>query len=136
MDANVIVAAFAGRGLCAEVFEVCLKECEIILEDDLINEIESTFQRKIKLPAEKTSSILQFILTQARIIKPNIKEKLVCRDPSDIQVLAAALETKADVIITGDEDLLILKKIGTTAIITPRQFWDLMAGRKKARQKF
>jgi putative PIN family toxin of toxin-antitoxin system len=42
----------------------------------------------------------------------------ICRDPKDDFILALAKVSKADYIITGDNDLLVLKKIGKTNIIT------------------
>jgi len=44
LDANVIVAAFASRGLCESIFEVCLSEHELILCEDLLDEIERNLQ--------------------------------------------------------------------------------------------
>jgi predicted nucleic acid-binding protein len=41
-------------------------------------------------------------------------------------VLATALAGKADVIVTGDEDLLVLKKFGGIRIVSPRQFLKLL----------
>ena len=40
LDANVIIAAFAARGLCESIMEVCLSEHEIVLSDDLFDEIQ------------------------------------------------------------------------------------------------
>ena len=49
----------------------------------------------------------------------------VCRDPEDDHIIALADSARANYIITGDEDLLILKRYGSTQIVTPRQFWAL-----------
>ena len=38
LDANVIIAAFAARGLCEPIMEVCLSEHDIALSDDLLDE--------------------------------------------------------------------------------------------------
>ena len=45
----------------------------------------------------------------------------VCRDPDDDAVLACALAAQADLIVSGDEDLLILKEFQHIPIITPAQ---------------
>ena len=49
----------------------------------------------------------------------------VCRDPDDARILALAELSGADYIITGDGDLLVLKKFGSTQIVSPRRFWEL-----------
>ncbi len=46
----------------------------------------------------------------------------LCRDPKDNFLLALAKDGKADYLITGDNDLLVLKKIGTTRIISITEF--------------
>lgn len=52
----------------------------------------------------------------------------VCRDPDDEVVLAAAVEGRADRIVTGDKDLLVLGEYEGIPIITPRAFLDLIEG--------
>jgi hypothetical protein len=47
----------------------------------------------------------------------------VCRDPDDDHILSAALQIKADCIISGDADLLILKKYEGIPILNPSNFW-------------
>ena len=42
----------------------------------------------------------------------------ICRDPKDNFLLALAQDGKATHLITGDNDLLVLEKIGKTKIIT------------------
>jgi putative PIN family toxin of toxin-antitoxin system len=45
-----------------------------------------------------------------------------CRDPDDDKFLALALTSRADFIVTGDDDLLTLHPFHNTAIVTPKQF--------------
>ena len=45
-----------------------------------------------------------------------------CRDKEDDSVLACALACKADYLITGDRDLLEIKKFHKTKILSPREF--------------
>lgn len=44
-----------------------------------------------------------------------------CRDPHDVPFLQLALAAKADALVTGDGDLLILAPLRGVAIITPAQ---------------
>ena len=51
---------------------------------------------------------------------------ILCRDPNDNFLLALAKDGKADYLLTGDNDLLTLKKIGRTKIITINNFFTIM----------
>lgn len=48
----------------------------------------------------------------------------MCRDPEDDYLLAYALVGKADYLVTGDRDLLVLGSVGKTKIVTAQQFLD------------
>lgn len=45
-----------------------------------------------------------------------------CRDPADDKFLDVAVSGKADCIVTGDDDLLVLATIRGIDILTPRAF--------------
>ena len=125
LDTNVIIASFAARGLCHSVFELCLDRFDVIMSPFLVKEIKTAFLRKIKLPETITLEILNFL--SENTIAFDVKEfsQAVCRDPDDVQILALAEISGADFIITGDADLLVLKKHGQTQIVSPRRFWEL-----------
>ena len=52
----------------------------------------------------------------------NISITNICRDPKDNMFLNCALAGKADFIISGDDDLLALKKVSEIEIIKPVHF--------------
>lgn len=49
-------------------------------------------------------------------------EVAICRDEDDNFLLALSKDAKADYLITGDNDLLVLKKIESTKIVTLPEF--------------
>jgi putative PIN family toxin of toxin-antitoxin system len=51
----------------------------------------------------------------------------ICRDPKDDMVLECALIGGAELIVSGDKDLLTLKAYSGISIITPRAYLDLFA---------
>jgi putative PIN family toxin of toxin-antitoxin system len=50
----------------------------------------------------------------------------ICRDPGDDRVIACAVVGEADVIVSGDQDLLVLKQVGDISILSAAQFLDLI----------
>ena len=48
----------------------------------------------------------------------------IVRDPDDNRLIEAALAANADVIVSGDQDLLTLVHVGQIQILTPREFLE------------
>jgi len=131
LDANVVVAAFASRGLCESIFELCLSEHELILCEDLLNEIVKNLRIKIKLPSRMVDAIKELLKEHSLILDPTPLPKDACRDPDDIKILGLAIASSADYIVTGDKDLLILKHIQKIPILSPRAFSDIIHSKQK-----
>ena len=51
----------------------------------------------------------------------------ICRDPDDDRIIACAVVGEADVIVSGDHDLLTLGRVGDLPVITAAQFLDMLA---------
>lgn len=123
LDTNVLFAAFATRGLCADILRFAIDNCTIVGSKKLLAECQKTFSKKLKLPSAKTASLITFLEEQLLIVEPVPVEVKRCRDPEDLHILGVAQATNAKFIVTGDNDLLVLKRYGKTKIINPRQFW-------------
>lgn len=124
LDTNVIIAAFAARGLCSEVFEVCLTNHTIVTSEHILSEVEKGLVKKIHLPGNIIASIMDYLRDVAEIFQPQVIEDSACRDIEDRKIIGTAVSGNAQLIITGDDDLLTLKKVMKTNIVTPREFWN------------
>ncbi len=122
-DSNVLVAAFATHGVCHELFEYCLRNTTILCSDFISGEVERILIHKVKIPAKKTSEIIHYLKNQTQWVNPEREMVENLRDPNDQMVIATALSGGADYLITGDKDILILKKVKKTVILSPRDFW-------------
>ncbi|MBS3772417.1 MAG: putative toxin-antitoxin system toxin component, PIN family [Bacteroidales bacterium] len=127
LDTNVLVAAFATRGLCAELFEVCLTDHRIILSEHILHEVKENLLSKIQLPQNMVQEIMDYLKEETETVNPEKIKGDVCRDKDDILIIGTALRGKAKFIITGDEDPLVLKKYNDIQIVTPREFWSRLA---------
>ena len=54
LDTNVVVAAFAARGLCQSIFELCLEKHDLIVSDFLLDELNEKLIHKLKLSKRHT----------------------------------------------------------------------------------
>ena len=126
LDSNVVVAAFASRGLCESIFELCLSEHEMVFCADLVDEIARGLREKIGLPARVVAGIRTILVEHSTMLDPVPLALNVCRDPDDVKVLGLAVAAHADCIVTGDRDLLILERWQGIAILSPRSFAEMI----------
>jgi putative PIN family toxin of toxin-antitoxin system len=71
--------------------------------------------------AEAERALLR-IKNRSTLVETKFQVRPICRDPKDDYLLALAKAAKADLLITGDDDLLVLKKHGKTRILKPAAF--------------
>jgi putative PIN family toxin of toxin-antitoxin system len=124
-DTNVLYAAFAAKGFCEEVVDEAADSCELIWSDTLREEFESILARRHEIgPATRVA--LAAYVDLCEFVEPEPLSERICRDADDDVVLTTALAGKADVIVTGDNDLLALKRFRDVRILSPRQFLELL----------
>jgi len=90
-------------GIYADVLRVVLAEHSLVTSEVVLRELGRVLRKRIRLP-------------------PALPE----RDPGDQWILASAIESHTDVLVTGDRDLLDIAAAAPIKIIDPRGFWDLV----------
>ncbi len=135
LDANVLVSAvIRPRGTPGLVIAALLERhaFELVLSPRIVAEVEAALKlqkiRKYLREPEDALLWLADLAALADLADDTGRAKGVCRDPEDDAVLSAAIEGRADVIVTGDADLLALEEHEGIAILTPRAFSDLFLG--------
>jgi len=71
---------------------------------------------------------MEYLRDEAERVNPSELTDSPCRDKDDNIIIGTALSGNAEFIITGDEDLLVLKTYKGIDIITPREFWSRLKG--------
>ena len=126
LDTNVWVAAFATRGLCADVVRVVLAEHDLVIGQVIVAELRRALERKLGLPSDRIAAV-EALMSQFDIApKPARPSAVTVRDPADRWILATAVAGRADVLVTGDHDLLVLRTVAPVRILAPRAFWDFL----------
>lgn len=126
-DTNVLVAAFLTEGICHKLLMRARKgEFDLILSGDISSEFERVLFDKFSLSQPEISDVRNLLAeatkTSLQMVHPI---EPLCRDSDDDKVLACAFEGRADYLVTGDEDLLVIKQYVGTQILTPRDFENL-----------
>ena len=91
----------------------------------VLDELTDKLLHRIKLSSDETTMIIHFLRRSCIMAVEVPMDRAICRDPDDDHVLAAAIGEKVTCIITGDTDLLVLKKVEGIVIIKPADFWKL-----------
>jgi putative PIN family toxin of toxin-antitoxin system len=124
LDTNVLASAFGTRGLCADLVRVVFAEHELVTSETVLSELRNTLRAKFGVPETVIEEVLALLSTGPVQPTPQPPLPVAVRDPDDRLILAAALEAGADVLVTGDKDLLALKGQVAIPITTPRGFWE------------
>jgi uncharacterized protein len=126
-DTNVLIAAFLTEGLCSGLLIRARKHTfDLVICDYIIKEFKGILTKKFKISATDLSEISDIISEAAyEILHEPHPISGICRDSNDDMIIACAIDAAADYIVTGDEDLLILKKYKNVEIISPRNFETL-----------
>jgi len=124
LDTNVLASALATRGLCSDVLREVLTSHELIISDPLLSELQSVLIRKFRMPLGLALETISFLKQDTIASEAGEIPKANIRDKDDLIILSCALNGNADVFVTGDKELLELKKIKELNIISPRSFWD------------
>jgi len=123
-DTNVLIAAFLTEGICAKLLiRARRRDFNLTLSDGILREFNRVLKKKLAASPHEISEALiilseaaQNILGQTDSIEP------ICRDSDDDMILACARDAAADYVVTGDEDLLVLKNYKGISILSPREF--------------
>lgn len=100
-------------------------KCILIFSDELLEEFLSVTKRpKFKkfFSQEIVTKLLDAIKEFTEFVEVKSQVNL-CRDEKDNFLLALAKDGKVDFLITGDKDLLVLEKFGSTSILTITQYF-------------
>ena len=126
LDTNVLVSALATRGLCSDVLRETLSFHQLVISPPLLTELERILQEKIKLPNNLITESLEFLKQTSITSEPIDRAIPELKDKDDVPIINSALNGGAELFVTGDKEVLKLKKVDEMMIVDPRSFWELL----------
>lgn len=130
LDTNVIASATATRGLCADVLRTVIEFHDLVVSDHLVNELRRVLKDKFGASPDLIADVVWLIGQDTIAAGHEPLHNVPLSDPADVAIVSCALNGTADVLVTGDKELLDLRRIGSLEILTPRQFWDKERGQQ------
>jgi putative PIN family toxin of toxin-antitoxin system len=124
LDTNVLVSAFTTRGICTDILSLVLSEHQLVVGETVLKELGRILEQKMRMPAETIAEAEALLRREAAVPSAAADVALSIRDPDDVAVLGEAIEGEADVLVTGDRDLLDVAGVSPVEIVSPRGFWE------------
>jgi putative PIN family toxin of toxin-antitoxin system len=139
LDTNVLISAYtARRGFCAELLELILTDpqCLLLTGEVNLSELRSVLRRRpFRLRPALIDQIESELRDQTIIPKPLHPADLPIRDPDDRWVLASAMVGQAELLVTGDKDLLDIADQSPVPIVTPRECSEQLLATRAGKRK-
>jgi len=127
-DTNTLISGLLWRGAPAGLLEMVeQRRADLVTSPDLLLELRDGLSRqklaaRIRQIGTSAPELVAKIARHVQIVKPAvIQQPSNLRDADDLPVLACAAAAKADAIVTGDKDLLVLKSFRGIPIMTVRE---------------
>lgn len=125
LDTNVLLSSLLFRGHLSTLVDLWKTGAFVIVFSE---ETFAEFRRALEYPKfsltaeERDSILIDEILPFIEVVEITEPVIGVCRDASDDAFLSCAVAAGADMIVSGDSDLLQLKQYRSIPIINPVEF--------------
>jgi len=128
LDTNVLVSAFTARGMSCDLVRLLLAEHELMTGEVNLTELKRVLRDRFHARPELIASVEAQLRAETIVPKPREPSALPIRDPDDRWVLASAIAGNADLLVTGDQDLLSIASLAPLPILDPRGCWERLRG--------
>lgn len=124
LDTNVLVSAYTARGICSDLVRSILTEHQLLTGEVNLAELRRVLRDRFRATGAQVAAIEAELRAETVIPKPDHPSPLRIRDPDDRWVLASAVAGGADLLVTGDDDLLSIAGKSPLPIVDPRGCWE------------
>jgi putative PIN family toxin of toxin-antitoxin system len=99
---------------------------QLVISAPLFNELRRVLRQKLQISGELIDDAIEILRQDTHFATPSTVSYVKIRDIGDLLILSSALNGNADLLVTGDKELLNLGKIQNMEIVSPRGFWKRM----------
>lgn len=125
LDSGIWISAFQFGGTPQAALDSVLSDHTVAICDQIVAEVRATLVRKFSWQDEEVLAILTEYISGGIHVDVTGAVQGVCRDPKDDMVFECAVPSDAQIIVSGDNDLLSVKTYRGIRVLTARQFLDL-----------
>jgi len=125
LDSNVLVSGIVFSGTERWILLATFRgQHTFVISQDVQREVLEVMQQKFPRRREEAKEVLSLLrveIVPRRAYEGRSREFPGLRDPKDAHVLAAAIVSRCDAIVTGDRDLVVLGAVEGVNILRPSQ---------------
>ena len=124
LDTNVLVSGIFFSGPPADILRAWSRgKFRLVLSPEILDEYTRVSAELAgKYSGIDVQRILDLIVVHSKMCSPAPMPEPVCQDPHDDMFIAAAIDSRTKIIVSGDKHLLKVSGYQGVSVITPRQF--------------
>jgi putative PIN family toxin of toxin-antitoxin system len=124
-DTNIFISAFVIPGSQGEkaVLRILEAQDTLLLSKEILDELLSALSMKFSRDKEEISRVAIFLSEIAEWVEPTAQISAL-EDEPDNRILECAVSGEADIIVTGDKEMLRLKQYQKTKVISLRVYLE------------
>lgn len=128
VDTNVLVSAYTAHGISSDLLRFILAEHELLTGEVNLVELRRVLRERFRASLQQVAAVEAELRAETVVPKPAAPSSLPIRDPDDRWVLASAVAGEAQLLVTGDRDLLAVAGQSPVPIVDPRGCWERLRG--------
>ncbi len=118
IDTNIFISAYFWPGNERNLVRIPQKNIKYYTSQQVLDEIKGVLKEKFNININDIKDYISKILSKLIIANPDSESQVIVRDEKDTDILKSALSENCTFLITGDKDLLTLKKVKNLRILT------------------
>ena len=133
LDTNVLASAAATRGLCSDVLREVFASHDLFISEQVLSELRRVLRSKFGIGEDLIDDLIWLLRQDTILAQPARFPRVDLQDKDDLHILGAVIAAGADVLVTGDKELLDFGYIEDVEILSPRQFWEKLKAEPRRR---
>ena len=124
LDTNVLVSAVISRGLCRDLLRTATEEHDLVISQLVVDEFERVLRDKFGATPPALEKALMLLDNMEVTTDPTVALEAGALETNDTLILTAAIDARADVLVTGDHGMLAKAMNSPIDAVSPREFME------------
>ena len=124
LDTNVLISAVISRGLCRDLLRTAQEEHDVVVSQLVVDEFERVLRDKFGATQPALGKALMLLDDIEVTMNPTVVLDAGAPETNDTLILTAAIDARADVLVTGDHGMLAQANVLPIDVVSPRGFME------------